>query len=155
MTAKKLTPKQLHFCRVVASGESQAKAYREAYDVGPDTKSATIHEAASRLMRRAEVRARVEYLVRQKEAGMAASALSDREKVLSKLRHMLDNASPSDGNKLRAAELLGKTVGLFKDVVETQQGKTSEDLLSELEVLLESADTTDTDESAPADQPVH
>lgn len=105
------------------------------------------------------VRARVDYLIRQKEAGIAASALSDRERVLSKLRHMLDNAEPSDGNKLRAAELLGKSVGLFKEVVETQQSTSADDLIGELEAMIESigsddADTTD-EISAPSDQPLH
>ena len=156
--SSKLTPKQLHFARCVANGMPQAKAYREAYDCKPDALKETQQQAASRLMANPMVRARVDYLIRQKEAGLAASAASDRERVLSKLRHMLDNAEPSDGNKLRACELLGKSVGLFKDVVETQQSTTAEDLIGELEAMIESIgsdydDTTDI--SAPTDQPLH
>ena len=156
--SNKLTPKQLHFARCVASGMSQAQAYREAYDCKPDALKETQQQAASRLMANPMVRARVDYLIRQKEAGLAASAASDRERVLSKLRHMLDNAEPSDGNKLRAAELLGKSVGLFKDVVETQQSVSSDDLIGELEALIESLDSDDadtTEQSAPSDQPLH
>ena len=157
--SSKLTPKQLHFARCVASGMSQAQSYREAYDVGESTKSETIHEAASRLMRKAEIKARVEYLIGQRERAVAASAVSDRERVLSKLRHMLDNAEPSDGNKLRAAELLGKSVGLFRDVVETQQATSTDDLLGELEAMIEAIDSDDantaSDESVPSDQPLH
>ena len=156
--SSKLTPKQLHFARCVANGMPQAKAYREAYDCKPDALKETQQQAASRLMANPMVRARVDYLIRQKEAGLAASAASDRERVLTKLRHMLDNAEPSDGNKLRAAELLGKSVGLFKDVVETQQSTSADDLIGELEAMIESigsddADTTDI--SAPSDQPLH
>ena len=156
--SNKLTPKQLHFARCVASGMSQAQAYREAYDCKPDALKETQQQAASRLMANPMVRARVDYLIRQKEAGLAASAASDRERVLTKLRHMLDNAEPSDGNKLRAAELLGKSVGLFKDVVETQQSVSSDDLIGELEALIESLDSDDADTtevSAPSDQPLH
>jgi len=156
--SSKLTPKQLHFARCVASGMSQAQSYREAYNVGETTKSETIHEAASRLMRKAEIKARVEYLIGQRERAVAASAVSDRERVLSKLRHMLDNAEPSDGNKLRAAELLGKSVGLFKDVVETQQSVSSDDLLGELEAMIEAiAEEPAPDQSVtvPDDEPLH
>lgn len=157
--SSKLTPKQLHFARCVASGMSQAQAYREAYDCKPDALKETQQQAASRLMSNPMVRARVDYLIRQKEAGIAASALSDRERVLSKLRHMLDNAEPSDGNKLRAAELLGKSVGLFREVVETQQSTSADDLIGELEAMIESIGSDDADttaeESAPSDQPLH
>ena len=151
--SKVLTAKQQHFCRCVASGMSQAAAYREAYGCSPESKPETQQANASRLMADSRVRSRVNYLIRQKEAGMAASAASDREKVLSKLRHMLENAEPSDSNKLRAAELLGKTVGLFRDVVETSDTRSSNDLLSDLEKLLETSQPEP--EQPPPDQPLH
>ena len=120
MTAKKdqggLTPKQAHFARCVAGGMTQADAYREAYDPKPQTKPETIHTLASRLMARAEVRSRVDAIIAAKERAVAASALSDRDKVLSKLRSWLDGA-PTDSNQLRAAELLGKASGTFTDQV--------------------------------------
>jgi hypothetical protein len=139
-TASELTPKQLHFARCVAGGMSQAAAYREAYGCKPNSKPETQQANASRLMSDSRVRARVDAIIRQKEAGIAASAVSDRERVLSKLRHLLDNAEPADTAKLRAAELLGKSVGLFRDVVETSTNKTSSDLLSDLENLLDVAE---------------
>ena len=120
-----LTPKQMHFCRCVAAGMSQASAYREAFDVTADGKSATHREAASRLMARADIKARVDALIAQRERSILASSLSDRERVLSKLRHWTDTAEQGDSNKIRAAELLGKSVGLFRDVVETSESKTS------------------------------
>jgi len=84
-----LTPKQMHFCRCVAAGMSQAAAYREAFDVTADGKSATHREAASRLMARADIKARVDALIAQRERSILASSLSDRERVLSKLRPLL------------------------------------------------------------------
>ena len=113
MPGTTLTPKQLHFCRCVSSGMSQADAYRESYQVSPSTTSASVHTLASRLMSKVEIRSRVEALIAARERAVAASALTDREKVLSKLRGWMESADPTDGNKLRAAELLGKASGLF------------------------------------------
>ena len=135
-----LTAKQQHFCRCVAAGMSQAEAYREAYDVTAEGKSASHREAASRLMRRADISTRVSALIAQRERSILASSLSDREKVLSKLRHWIDHADAEEGmaHKLRAAELLGKSTSLFRDVVETSESRSSHELLAELEAMLES-----------------
>lgn len=108
-----MTPKQLHFCRCVASGMTQADAYREAYEPSDSTTAASIHTLASRLMGQVEIRSRVDTLISARERAVAASALSDRDKVLSKLRGWMDSAEPTDSTKLRAAELLGKAAGLF------------------------------------------
>ena len=53
-----LTPKQEAFAREVASGKSQAQAYRTAYDAGK-SKPETIHSKASVLMADGKVAARV------------------------------------------------------------------------------------------------
>ena len=133
---KQLTPKQLHFCRCVASGMTQAAAYREAYDVQAGSLSKTQQESASRLMSKPKVAARVEALVRQRERGMMASCLSDRELVLNKLRYFMDHAE-TDSAKIRATELLGKSVGLFKDVVETVVQRSPAEVEAELTERLE------------------
>ena len=133
-----LTPKQLHFCRCVASGMTQAVAYREAFDCQAGSLSKTQQEAASRLMARDKIRTRVEALVRQKERGLISSCLSDKEKVLRKLRDAMESSEggPAATAQLRAAELLGKSVGLFKDVVETKPQRSAEEVRAELEELL-------------------
>ena len=113
MTSKKLTPKQGHFARCVASGQTQADAYREAYDPSGSTTAKSIHTLASRVAAKAEVRSRIEALVAARERAVAASAVTDRDKVLRKLRHWMDEAEPADSIKLRAAELLGRSAGLF------------------------------------------
>lgn len=89
-------------------------------------------------MSRPKIRARVEALVRQKERGMLASCLSDRERVLTKLRDMMDTkeGGPAVTAQLRAAELLGKSVGLFKDVVETKPQRSADEIRAELEERL-------------------
>ena len=144
-----LTAKQMHFARCVASGMSQAEAYREAYDVTAEGKSASHREAASRLMKRTDISARVSALIAQRERSILASSLSDRERVLSKLRHWVDHAEAGDSNRIRSAELLGKTSGLFRDVVETSESRSSDDLLAELEAMIEASadDQSDASES--------
>ena len=147
-----LTAKQQHFCRCVAAGMTQAEAYREAYDVTAEGKSASHREAASRLMARTDISARVNALIAQRERSILASSLSDRERVLSKLRHWMDHAEAGDSNKIRAAELLGKSTSLFRDVLETSESRSSDELLAELETMLESvADDQAEQSDDPAD----
>ena len=153
-----LTAKQMHFARCVASGMSQSAAYREAFDVAEGSKTATHREAASRLMARADIKARVDGLIAQRERSMLASALSDREQVLSKLRHWMDHAEAGDSNRIRSAELLGKTSGLFRDVVETSESRSSDDLLAELEAMIEASaddqsDASESDDLADSAEP--
>jgi len=137
---------------------SQAEAYREAFDVAEGSKTATHREAASRLMARADIKARVDGLIAQRERSMLASALSDREQVLSKLRHWMDHAEAGDSNRIRSAELLGKTSGLFRDVVETSESRSSDDLLAELEAMIEASaddqsDASESDDLADSAEP--
>jgi hypothetical protein len=86
INGKELTPKQAHFARCVAQGMTQADAYREAYDPKQATTAASIHTLASRLMGQVEIRSRVDALIKARERAVVASALTDRDKVLSKLR---------------------------------------------------------------------
>lgn len=149
-----LTPKQAHFARCVASGMTQAEAYREAYNCRPGSLKTTQQQLASKLMADPMIRRRVERLVRERERGLLASSLSDRERVLRKLRDTMDaeDVTQADSIRLRAAELLGKTVGLFRDVVETTEHKTAaqieQELLEVLEQIADSATSNSTDEDS-------
>ena len=88
-------------------------------------------------------------LIAARERAIQASGVSDREKVLGKLRSWMDTASGEDSMKIRSAELLGKSVGLFKDVVEQKQESSSADieakLQAKLELLLASQETKNSD----------
>lgn len=136
-TRNPLTSKMLHFARCVASGMTQADAYREAYNA-ENMQASTIHEKASRLMAQDKIRARVDALVALRERALIRSAVDTRTKVLQKLEEFMDSAEPSDSVKLRATELLGKSIGLFRDVLETDANtqRSSEELRAELEERL-------------------
>ena len=127
-----LTPKQQHFCRAVVSGCTMSDAYREAYNTS-NMKPATVHREAHTLMSHPKVTTRVEALQRARDRAVIASSLSDRERVLEQLRHFADHAKPSDSVRLRACEMLGKSVGLFKDVIETVEHRSPEEILAEID----------------------
>ena len=155
--AKELTPKQAHFARCVAQGMTQADAYREAYDPKQST-AATIHTLASRVMGRVEVRSRVEALIKARERAVVASALSDRDKVLSKLRVWLEGTEKTDSNLLRAAELLGRSSGLFAtDINVTTKERDSSAVAAEIEQRLAAllVSTADAPDDADASGSIH
>lgn len=151
-----LTPKQAHFARCVAGGMTQADAYREAYDPKASTKSETIHTLASRLMARDEIRSRVDSIMAAKDRAVAASALSDRDKVLSKLRFWLDGGV-TDSNQLRAAELLGKASGVFTDQVSiTSTERAPAEVAAEIERRLAALVSADeAGETSPDGEAIH
>jgi hypothetical protein len=155
--AKELTPKQAHFARCVAQGMTQADAYREAYDPKQST-AATIHTLASRVMARVEVRARVDALVKARERAVVASALTDRDKVLGKLRLWIDGTEETDSNRIRVAELLGRSSGLFAtDINVTTKERDSSAVAAEIEQRLAAllGSTVDAPEDAEAGGSIH
>ena len=113
-------------------------AYREAYNTS-NMKPATVNREAHTLMADPKVTTRVEAMQRAKDRAVVASSLSDRERVLTKLRYLADNATGAAGEAgmLRAADLLGKSVGLFKDVVLTKPVRTPEEIDAEIRMRLD------------------
>jgi hypothetical protein len=91
-----------------------------------------------------------------KERAVAASALSDRDKVLSKLRLWIDG-SPADSNQLRAAELLGKASGVFTDQVSiTSTERAPAEVAAEIERRLAALVSADeTGEASPDGEAIH
>jgi len=161
LMANELTPKQAHFARCVASGMTQADAYREAYSPKPDITAASVHTLASRLMGKVEIRSRVEALIKARERAVVASALTDRDKVLSRLRAWLEGTEEADSNRLRAAELLGKASGLFTtDISVTTKDRDSSQVAAEIEARLgallgATADTQNALDDADAGGSIH
>ena len=153
MAALKLTGKQRAFARCMADGMTQSAAYREAYDADKMS-GAVIRNEASKLMAHPDITVTVERLIAVKERALLASGLSDRDKVLEKLRTWIESAEPTDSNKLRAAELLGKSVGMFKEVTETVTiDRDSDSVAMELERRLESLLGTSQEQETEQDKP--
>ena len=120
-----LTEKQEGFCMAVFSGMSFSDAYREAYDA-ENMKAATIHRQAHELVNNPKIAARLDQLHHEREQQRRMQSLSRSDFVLKQLTEEALNTDNSDGARVRALELLGKSVALFTDKVETED-KTERD----------------------------
>ena len=114
-----LTDKQEAFCQAIMAGATFADGYRAAYCADGMVPN-SIWNAASRLAADPKVRGRLEQLAEQKEAERRMLALSRADWVIERItQQVMDPANPPAVNT-RALELLGKTIGLFTDRVETK-----------------------------------
>jgi len=130
-----LTAKQRHFAMALGSGSGMtlSDAYREAYDC-EKMSGAAIRNEASKLAANPDITVMVSRLRDNNERSAQASQVNDKQKVLDLLRKLMDEAEPNDTNRLRAAQLLGQTIGLFKDVIETSSNdRDSTEVASEIE----------------------
>ena len=128
---------------------SLSDAYREAYQC-ENMSAAAIRNEASKLAANHDIAMMVERLRAENERAVSVSLVNDREKVLQRLRQWMDSAEPTDTNKLKAAQLLGQTVGMFKDVVETNSGdRDSTSVAAEIERRLAALQAKADDEAKP------
>ena len=134
-----LTSKQEAFCQGVGSrGETLAVAYRTAYDA-TNMAPATIHNEAFKLMSRPEIAARVNALVRAKQAAASHDAARIRQHVIERLHAESTDPDNPPAARVRALELLGKldVVGAFRERVATEQADAAPaDLAATLEARL-------------------
>ena len=134
-----LTAKQMKFVEEMGEGGSQSNAYRKAYDTSQMAPK-TIWEEASRLRSHPKVAARIMELEVEKEARRRMQALSREDRVLQELEKIAFGDGPASG-RLKALELLGKHVGLFKPkavpVVERSLEEINDEIHKRLERLLD------------------
>ena len=130
-----LTAKQMKFVAEVSEGGSQSNAYRKAYDTSQMAPK-TIWEEASRLRRHPKVAARIEELEAEKAARRRMQALSREDRVLQELEKIAFGDGPASG-RLKALELLGKHVGLFKPEEVPVVERSVEDISNQLQRRLE------------------
>lgn len=129
-----LTVKQRKFAENVVSGMNLADSYRNSYDAS-DMKPASVQRRAAELMVDGKIRACIEALQREMRERVQVVTVSDRDKVATKLRAWLDGEQASQ-SQLRAAELLGKACGMFRDVVEDHRERPAALVAAELEARL-------------------
>jgi hypothetical protein len=72
----------------------------------------------------------------RRETNAVASTTRTRSYVLEQLMRESKEAD-SDSTRVRALELLGKTVNLFSDTLEIKESRTSDDIESEIESKIE------------------
>jgi phage terminase small subunit len=130
-----LTAKQMKFVEEMGEGGSQSNAYRNAYDTSQMAPK-TIWEEASRLRRHPKVAARIEELEAEKEARRRMQALSREDRVLQELEKIAFGDGPASG-RLKALEMLGKHVGLFKPKEVPVVARSVEDISNQVQRRLE------------------
>ena len=132
-----LIPKQRRFVDAILSDkyESQIACYLDVYDVDLDDKGKIPNWAnveATRLMQNPKIALSIREGLEAKEKRLLASTLRTKDYVLKKL-YSLAEEDIQASSKIRALELLGKSVAMFTDVQETKETRTSEDVEKELE----------------------
>ena len=134
--ADRLTAKQEAFAQRVAAGAVLSDAYRECYAAENMTDKAVWVEAC-RLASNPKVTLRVRAIQAEIEADHRTRAARREEYVLKRLQEEAEGAE-TDGARVRALELLGKTVGIFTDRVEVEQDgdKSAAELEADLEKRL-------------------
>ena len=110
--SRPLTVSQMRFTRGLIEGKTMVAAYREAY---PAAQSAdqVIKSAAYKLSRDPRVQAEMQDAWGETVEALADDAIATKRYVLKQLlAHSKD--SKQEGTKLKALELMGKAVGMFK-----------------------------------------
>ena len=125
-----ITAKQNEFAQQVSDGLSQTKAYRSAYS-SDNMAPKTVWEESSRLRRHPKVAARIIELEAEKAHRQRIQALSREERILKELEAVAFGEGPVSA-KLKAIELLGKNLGLFKPKEALEMERSQEEIECEL-----------------------
>tara|TARA_R110000796_G_scaffold39670_1_gene98779 strand:- start:1106 stop:1594 length:489 start_codon:yes stop_codon:yes gene_type:complete len=135
-----LTIKQRAFVNEIVRGKlgSYKEAYSKVYDVQL-TKTNKIPKwcevEASKLVASPKIALSIKRAIERKESGLIASSLRTKNYVIEQLYNQSISADTS-ASKIRALELLGKSVALFSDVVETKEARTTIDIEQDIEERL-------------------
>ena len=111
-----LTPKQQAFARGLIEGKTQAQAYRDAYPEAQGSPS-SIKTSAWKLSRDPRIQALVTEGWDETVEALAEDQAAVKRYVLKQLLHHSKTAK-QEGTKLKALEMMGKSVGMFKAEVQ-------------------------------------
>lgn len=111
-----LTDKQEHFAQCVASGMSQAQAYRESYNVKPTTKPESVYVKASALIKKQYIQDRIAE-IRAPQARKAGITLEGHLQALDELR-TLAKENKQYAAAISAEVARAKAAGLLVERVE-------------------------------------
>ena len=125
-----ITAKQNEFAQHVSDGLSQTKAYRSAYS-SDNMAPKTVWEESSRLRRHPKVAARIIELEAEKAHRQRIQALSREERILKELEAVAFGEGPVSA-KLKAIELLGKNLDLFKPKEVPEMERSQEEIECQL-----------------------
>lgn len=136
-----VTAKEDAFARLVAEGKTLSDAYRQAYDVRPETKPETIWTAGYKLSEKSHVAQRINWHLERIEREKPHDDAATRRLVRDYLVGVVQDTAAKTSDRTRAAELLGKVggVALFSEqkANSTAKPRSKEELEAALEALLQ------------------
>jgi len=132
-----LTIKQKQFVDEIIKGKlgSYKEAYAKVYDVTLTKANKVpkwVEVEASKLVANPKIALSIQRAIERKQVSSVASSLRTRNYVIDQL-YRESKESDSDSARIRALELLGKSVSLFSDVVETKEARTSDEVEADIE----------------------
>jgi hypothetical protein len=124
--ARPLTSGQMEFCKGVIRGESLRKAYRVAFN-NSTASDASISASANKLMNDARVQTILQEAWGETVEHLVDDVVASKRYVLKGLL-ALSQRGAQEGTKLKALELMGKTIGMFtqQEVIEKVEVSTEQ-----------------------------
>ena len=141
LISKKEIPtfKQSEFARLIAEeGMTSSQAYRVAYNPSKNATQKSIHEMACRVFANVKVQSRIRDIQHEIVKDQRMRTIRREEYVLQRLTEEAEFADNAN-SRIRALELLGKTVSLFNDKTETniKMPRSSEEIKEDLKLKLQ------------------
>ena len=122
--ANGLTAHQEHFAQLVASGLNQSDAYRQSYNVSPDSDPANTWEDASVLAKHPKVFPRIQQLKASIQAATLAEIAWNQARLLREADRHRELALTGGWRGVASAngalELIGRVTGIIRDKAEPQ-----------------------------------
>ena len=141
----KLTGKQRRFCELVASGKTQASAYREAYN--SNGCSQTVRNSASKLMKQEYIKSTVDSIIKRKSDLNIARNVSSQELVTRTLRDHITGTIDLEPTQVQSLSILAKTSGMYTTRIEDVTERSSDDIATDLKRKLSQLALVDSEES--------
>lgn len=117
-----LTPKQEKFCQCIVSGMSGKDSYIAAYE--NNSNDNTAYKEAMKLLDRDDIQSRIKELRKPLELQAKTQALTEREKIKTKLWEMINNSATNDSDRLRAMDILNKMNNEYINIQRIEKDET-------------------------------
>ena len=124
----KLTKKQLGFIDSILNGKSLVESYLEHYQVSPKTKNSTIRHMASQLRANPNITQTINKRIEEKKRNNLATEHKIKDHLLNSLLGFINDDTESTANKLKAIEMYGRNLDLWKQniVIEEKNNSSTE-----------------------------
>ena len=122
MVRTALTPKQEHFCRLIASGKDYTSAYLTAYYWNGSENGA--YTEAIRLANRDDIQERIKALQKPLELAVQRDRLTARDKQIAEILERIEicKAKEDENSLIRYYDMLNKIYALYgKEDTQTKQ----------------------------------